>query len=114
MRTVIAFLSVYFSFEKFPYLTVISNAFLGYALGSILITPGNEMTESVVIKGLLIVGTCFFANYLVCLRKAASGITRSIKGKIRPFLKEAFLCAALNAAVLFISLSLFFLKAHSL
>jgi hypothetical protein len=114
MRAIISFLRMPFSFEKFPYLTILSNSFLGYALGSILITPGEEVTQSVVIKVLLIVGTCFFANYLVCLRKAASGITRSIKGKLRPFLKEAFLCAALNAAVLLISLSLFFLKSHSL
>jgi hypothetical protein len=114
MQTTISFLRINFPFGKFPYLTILSNTFLGYALGSILITPGDEMTESIVIKVLLILGTCFFANYLVCLRKAASGITRSIRGKLRPFLKEALLCAALNAAVLLLSITLFFFKCHSL
>ncbi len=114
MRTILSSMKSNLSFEKFPYLTILSNVFLGYALGSMLITPGDEITKSLVIKVLLIIGTCFFANYLMCLRKAARGITRSIQGKLRPFLKEAFLCAALNAAVLFVSLTLFILKSYSL
>jgi len=114
MNTIAMFLKRYFRFEKFPYLTILSNTLLGYALGSILITPGDEVTGSLAIKILLILGTCFFANYLLCLRKAASGITRSIQGKLRPILKEGLLCAALNAAVLFLSLTLFFFKSQYL
>ncbi len=98
------------TFEKFPYLTILSNIFLGLALGRILILSGDEMAGNIWIKIFLIIGACLFSNYLLCVRKAASGITRTISGKLRPFLKEAVVCAILNGCILFLSMSLFFFK----
>ena len=96
--------------DRVPYLTILSNVFLGFALGRIVMTPAEELIESVPIKVLLIVGTCLLFNYLLCVRKATKGITCCASGKIRPFLKELFICAAVNAFILFLSLGLFFFK----
>lgn len=110
MQKILFALRTNLTFEKFPYLTILSNVFLGFALGRILILSGDEMAGNVWIKIFLIIGTCLFSNYLLCVRKAASGITRTISGKLRPFLKEAVLCAVLNGCILFLSISLFFFK----
>ncbi len=98
------------SINKFPLLTVLANIFLGYALGKILMTPGSELGGNILIKAFLVIGTCLFANYLMCLRKAFKGITRNIDGKLRPFLREALLCAALNGLVFLLSIASFFIK----
>ena len=100
--------------DRFPYLTILSNVFLGFAFGRIVTMPAGELIESVSVKVFLIIGTCLFFNYLLCARKAVKGITRSPGGKIRPFLREVLLCAAVNAFIFLLSLSLFFFKSHSL
>ncbi len=67
------------------------------------------------VKTLLIIGTCLFANYLMCLRKAFKGINRNPNnGKLRPFLREAALCAILNACIFIFSTMLFFIKPYFL
>jgi hypothetical protein len=99
-----------FRFEKFPYLTFLSNIFLGFALGKIIISPGDELPKNILIKVLLIIGACLFWNYLLCVRKAGRGITRNIHGRMRPLFREALLCAYLNASIFIISMSLFFFK----
>jgi len=100
--------------DRVPYLTILSNVFLGFALGRIVMMPGEELIESVSIKIFLIIGTCLFFSYLLSTRKASKGITCSPSGKIRPFLRELFLCAAVNAFILLLSLGLFFFKSYSL
>jgi hypothetical protein len=100
--------------DRFPYLTILSNVFLGFAFGRIVVMPAEELIESVSIKVLLIIGTCLFFNYVLCVRKAAKGITCSPSGKIRPFLREVLLCAATNAFIFLLSLSLFFFKSRYL
>jgi hypothetical protein len=110
MRTILYRLKTSFTFDKFPYLSVFSNIFLGYGLGRILMTASDDLGENLWIKAFIIVGTCLFFNYLSCLRKAAKGVTRTTRGKIRPFLREAFLCAGLNGFVLILTLGLFFFK----
>ncbi len=99
---------------RFPYLTILSNVFLGFAFGRIIIMPAEELTESVSIRALLIIGTCLFCNYLLCVRKTAKGVTCSPSGKIRPFLREVLLCTAINALIFLLSVSLFLLKSHFL
>ncbi len=96
--------------DRFPYLTLFSNIFLGFAFGRIIVTPAGELTESILIKVFLIIGTCLFFNYLLCIRKATKGITRSPAGKVRPLLRELCLCAALNGFMFLSSLSFFFFK----
>jgi hypothetical protein len=96
--------------DRFPYLTVFSNIFLGFAFGRILVMSADKLAESISIKVFLIIGTCLFFNYLLCTRKAAKGIICNPCGKIRPLLKELCLCAALNGFMLLLSLSLFFFK----
>jgi hypothetical protein len=102
------------SFNNFPLLTILANVFWGFALGKILITPGNELGGSILVKALLIIGTCLFANYLLCLRKAFKGINRNMNGKLRPFLREATLCAVLNACIFLFSMTLYFVKPYVL
>ena len=114
MQSIICSLKGVLSFNNFPVLTILANIFWGYALGKILATPGDEVGGSILIKGLLIVGTCLFANYLMCLRKAFQGINRNINGKLRPLLRDARLCAALNVLILVLSLTLFFIKSYLL
>ncbi len=114
MRAIIFFLKRNLAFNNFPVLTILANIFLGLALGRIFITSGADLGESVLTKVFLIIGTCFFGNYLLCVRKASQGINRNTNGKLRPFLREAILCAALNAVVLAVSVTLFFLKTHTL
>ncbi len=110
MRKVVFFLKSNFTFERYPYLTVLSNVFLGYSFGRIVITPGDELSNSLLIKVLLILGTGLFFKYLFCLRRAFTGVTRTIDRKIRPLLREALLCAGLNALIFLIALSFFFYK----
>lgn len=112
MHDIIYSLKATLSFNNFPVLTIMANVFWGYALGKILVTPGNELGGSLLIKVFLIIGTCLFANYLFCLRKAFKGIKRNTKGKLRPFLREAASCAFLNAFILVLSLTLFFIKSQ--
>ncbi len=101
--------------NKFPALTILANVFFGLALGKILTMPGNELVGSALVKTLLIIGTCLFANYLMCLRKAFRGITRNPNnGKLRPFLKEAVHCAMINASAFLLSIMLFIIKPHFL
>ncbi len=99
---------------RFPYLTILSNIFLGFAFGRIIIMPAEELTEDVFIKVLLIIGTCLFFNYLLCVRQTAKGVACGLNGKIRPFLKEVLLCAAMNAFIFLLSLSFFFFKSQYL
>ncbi len=96
--------------DRFPYLTILSNVFLGFAFGRIVMMPAADLIESVSVKIFLIVGTCLFFNYLLCARKAAKGINRTPGGKIRPFLREVLLCAAVNAFIFVLATSLFFFK----
>ena len=110
MHDIIYSLKATLSFNNFPVLTIMANVFWGYALGKILVTPGNELGGSILIKVFLIIGTCLFFNYLLYTRKAAKGITCNPCGKIRPLLKELCLCAALNGFMLLLSLSFFFFK----
>jgi hypothetical protein len=110
MQSIIYSLKATLTFNKFPLLTILTNIFLGYAFGKILATPGNELGGSILIQAFLIIGTCLFANYLLCLRKAFKGINRNINGKLRPFLREAMLCAFLNVSMFVISITLFFVK----
>ncbi len=100
--------------NRLLYLTVLSNVFLGFAFGRIIVMPPEELMESISIKVLLIIGTCLFFSYLLSTRNAAKGITCCPSGKIRPFLRELFLCAAMNAFIFLLSLSLFFFKAYFL
>ncbi len=100
--------------DKLPYLTILSNVFLGFALGRIIVMPGEELLESVSVRVFLIIGTCLFFDYLLCARKAAKGTTCTPSGKMRPLLRELLLCAAVNASVCLLSLSLFFFKSHHL
>ena len=99
--------------DRFPYLTIASNVFLGFAFGRIMVMPAEELAESISIKVFLIIGTCLFFNYLLCTRKAAKGVTCTCSGKIRPFLGQLLLFAAINAFMLLLSLGLFFLKSLS-
>jgi hypothetical protein len=112
MKNIIDSLKKNLTFNNFPYLTILANVFLGYALGRIFMTPGGELGESMLTKAFLIIGTCFFFNYLLCLRKAFLGIIRNANGKLRPFLREAMLCAGLNAFIFVLSITLFFVKSH--
>ncbi|PKN30621.1 MAG: hypothetical protein CVU64_02465 [Deltaproteobacteria bacterium HGW-Deltaproteobacteria-21] len=114
MQSIIYSLKATLTFNKFPLLTILANIFLGYAFGKILVTPGNEVGGSILIQAFLIIGTCFFANYLLCLRKAFKGINRSTNGKLRPFLREALLCGALNVCIFLPCIALFFIKSHGL
>ena len=101
------------SFNKLPILTILANVFWGLALGKIFITPGNELVGSLLVKVLMIMGTCLFANYLMCLRKAFKGISRNpTTGKLRPFLRDAAQCAVLNACVFIFAMTLFFIKPY--
>jgi hypothetical protein len=103
------------SLNKFPILTILANVFFGLALGKILVIPGNELGGSVLVETLLIIGACLFANYLMCLRRAFKGINRNpSNGKLRPFLREAALCAILNACIFVLSLTLFIIKPYFL
>ena len=99
--------------DRFPYLTIVSNVFLGYAFGRIIVMPAEELRESTYVKVFLIVGTCLFFNYLLYARKAARGVTRSCSGKMRPFLGQLLLFAAINALMFILSLGLFFFKSLS-
>lgn len=112
MQSILCSIKGVLAFNNFPVLTVLANVSWGYALGKILATPGDEVGGSFLIKALLIVGTCLFANYLLCLRKAFQGVNRTVNGKLRPLLREARRCAALNVLILVVSLTLFFLKSH--
>ncbi len=114
MEKMLSLLKKDLPYDKFPILSVLSNVFLGYAFGKILVTPGEEMGQSLLIQIFLIIGTCLFINYLLLVRKAASGVNRTVRGKLRPFLKEAILCAALNASIFVVSITLFLVKAQSL
>jgi hypothetical protein len=100
--------------DRLPYLTFLSNVFLGFAFGRIVVMPAEELIDSISIKVFLIIGTCLFFNYLLCTRKAAKGVSCSPSGKIRPFLRELRLCAAVNAFIFLLSLSLFFFKSQYL
>ena len=103
------------SFNKLPILTILANVCWGLALGKIFITPGNELIGSVLVKVLIIVGTCLFANYLLCLRKAFKGVNRNpTTGKLRPFLRDAAQCAVLNACVFVFAMTLFIIKPYFL
>ena len=110
MQKVILLIKANITPDRFPYLTLFSNIFLGFAFGRIIVTPAEELTESILIKGFLIIGTCLFFNYLLYTWRTAKGITRSPGGKIRPLLRELCLCAAINGFMLFFSLGLFFFK----
>ena len=100
--------------DRVPYLTILSNVFLGFAFGRIVVMPAEELIGSVFIKMFLIIGTCLFFSYLLFTRKAARGITCCPSGKIRPFLRESLLCAAVNGLIFLLSLSLFFFKSYYL
>ncbi len=100
--------------DRVPYLTILSNIFLGFAFGRIIMTPAEELIESIPIKVFLIIGTCLLFNYLLCVRKAAKGITCCASGKIRPLLRELFICAAVNGFIFLLSLSVFFFKSRYL
>jgi hypothetical protein len=102
------------SFNNFPLLTILANIFWGCALGKILVTPSDELDGSIFIKALLTIGTCIFASYLMCLRRALNGINRNASGRLRPFLREAILCAFLNIFILLTSIMLFFVKSRFL
>lgn len=103
------------SHNKLPILTILTNVFFGLALGNIFITPGVELGGSALVKILLIIGTCLFANYLICLRKAFKGINRNPNnGRMRPFLREAVHCGVLNACIFLISMTFFFIKPYFL
>jgi hypothetical protein len=110
MQNIIYSLKRTLSFDNFPLLTVLANVFLGFALGKILVTPGDGLGGNLLIKVFLIVGTCLFANYLVCLRKAFTGINRTTNGKLRPLLRDALHCAILNGCIFLLCVSLFFIK----
>jgi hypothetical protein len=114
MQSLIYSLRRTLSFQNFPMLTVLANIFLGFALGKTLVTPSDELGGSMLIKVFLIVGTCLFANYLMCLRRAFKGISRATNGKLRPLLRDGLRCSALNAVILAACLALFFLKPHIL
>ncbi len=114
MQTILYSLKKTLTFNNFPYLTILANVFLGYALGRIFMTPAEELGASLMTKVSLIIGTCLFANYLYCLRQASAGIIRNTRGKLRPFLREGLLCAALNAFIFVLSLTLFFVKSQTL
>ncbi len=113
-QKIISLIKVKLTPDRFPYLTILSNVFLGFAFGRIVVMPAEDLTESVSTRVFLIIGTCLLFNYLLCTRKAAKGITCSPNGKIRPFLKELLLCAAINAFIFILSLSLFFFKSQYL
>ncbi len=113
-RKILSFIRPEIAPGRFPYLTILSNVFLGFAFGRIVIMPAEELIESISIKALLIIGTCLFFNYLLCVRKTAKDVTCSPSGKIRPFLREVLLCAAINAIIFLLSLSLFFFKCYYL
>ena len=110
MQKIIALIRANITFNKFPYLTMASNVFFGLAFGKIIVSPAEDLAESTLIKVFLIIGTCLFFHYLVCVRKVAKGITRNTDRKIRPFLREVFLCSALNALIFVFALCLFFYK----
>jgi hypothetical protein len=110
MQKIISLIRSHITSDRFPYLTMFSNIFLGFAFGRILVLSADKLAESILIKVFLIIGTCLFFNYLLCTRKAAKGITCTPCGKIRPLLKELRLCAALNGFMLLLSLSFFFFK----
>ncbi len=112
MQSIIYSLRRTLSFDNFPVLTVLANIFLGLALGKILVTPGDELGGSLLIKALMTIGACLFANYLMCLRKAFKGISRNTNGRLRPLLRDAILCAALNTGVFLLSVTLFCVKPH--
>lgn len=114
MQTMIYFLKKNFTSDKFPCLTIVANVFLGYAFGKILTTPADELGDDLFTKMFLILGACLFGNYLLCVRKASRGINRTLQGKLRPFLKDALLCAALNGVMLFLATALFFFKVRFL
>jgi hypothetical protein len=114
MQRIFSYLHWKFTINKFPYLTILSNIFLGFAFGRILVTPGDDLSENTFVKAFLVIGACLFFNYLGCIRKAWKGIIRDIHGRLRPFLREALFCAALNGFILIFSLSLFFLKSRYL
>jgi hypothetical protein len=114
MQSIIYSLKAKLTINKFPLMTILANVFLGYAFGKILATPGNELGGSILIQVFLIIGTCLFANYLLCLRKAFKGINRNSNGKLRPLLREAVLCAILNISIFVPSITLFFVKPHIL
>ncbi|RJR34560.1 MAG: hypothetical protein C4576_26125 [Desulfobacteraceae bacterium] len=111
MQSIIYSLKATLTFNKFPLLTILANIFLGFAFGKILVTPSDEVGGSILIQVFLIVGTCLFANYLLCLRKAFKGISRTTKGRLRPYLREAALCAALNVSIFLPAIVLYFFKA---
>ena len=98
--------------DRVPYLTILSNVFLGFAFGRMVVTPAEELVGSLPIKVFLIVGTCLFFSYLLSTRKAARGITCCPSGKLRPVLRELRLCAATNAFIFLLSMSLFFFKSQ--
>lgn len=110
MQKVILLIRANITPDRFPYLTLISDIFLGFAFGRIIVTPADELTENIPIKVFLIIGTCLFFNYLLCTRKAGKGITHSPGGKIRPLLRELYLCATINGFMILFSLSFFFFK----
>jgi hypothetical protein len=114
MQKLFSLVRTNFTSDKYPYLTIISNIFFGLGVGRIIALPADELSDNLPVKILLIVGTCLFFNYITWLRKASKGVRRTTSGRFRPLLREAMLCAALNAFVLLSSLSLFFLKAASL
>lgn len=114
MQSIIYSVKETLSLNKFPLLTILANVFWGYALGKILVTPGDELGGSILIKVFLIIGTCVFGNYLLCLRKAFEGINRTAKGKFRPFLRDAIHCAVLNGAIFLLTITLFFIKPYIL
>jgi hypothetical protein len=114
MQSIIYSLKATLTINRFPLLTILANIFLGYAFGKILVTPGSEVGGSILIQLFLIIGTCLFANYLLCLRRAFKGITRNVNGKLRPFLREAILCAGLNVFIFLLAITLFFIKPHVL
>jgi hypothetical protein len=113
MKYIIYSLKKNLTFDNFPYLTILANLFLGYALGRIFMTPGGELGESLLTKVFLVIGTCFFFNYLLCLRKAFTGIIRNANGRLRPFLRDAVACAGLNALIFVLATTLFFLKSNA-
>jgi hypothetical protein len=114
MQSIIYSLKGYLSFKNFPILTILANVFWGYALGKTLVTPSDELGGSLLIKVFLIIGTCLFANYLMCLRKAFRGVSRNSNGKLRPILREASLCAVLNFSIFSVAITLFFIKPYIL
>ncbi len=110
MENMVSWIRGNLTFNNFPYLTMASNVFLGFGFGKIIATPAEDLTQSLLIKVLLIIGTCLFFHYLLCVRKVAKGISRNTQRKLRPFLKEVFLCGALNGLIFLLALSLFFYK----